>query len=356
MRLFPAEKGVRNNPMTNSPVEVLITVPFAEGLLERLRSVSTRVKISLNPVKRAEDIPADTWRRIEVLYTGGVLPDPGKIETPNLRWVQFHSAGIDSLLDAPLFDRQDITFTNLSGAAAPQMAEYVLAMMLALGRKLPALMDHQARADWPKDRFERFTPRELRGSRVGIVGYGSIGRELARLLQSFGVQVLGAKKDVRQPKDNGYVPEGLGDPEGVLFHRLYPIEALKSMLKECDFVVVAVPLTEETEDLIGEEEIRAMKSSAYIVDVSRGGIINPKALLSALQDNRIAGAALDVFHEEPLPSNSPFWKLSNIIITPHIAGQSAHYNERAMALFAENLELYLEGEPLLNQFDPHKGY
>jgi phosphoglycerate dehydrogenase-like enzyme len=285
-----------------------------------------------------------------------VLPDPDKFETPNLRWVQFHFAGIDSLLGTPIFDRSDITFTNLSGAAAPQMAEYVLSMMLALGRKLPALMDFQDRAEWPKDRFERFTPRELRGSTVGIVGYGSIGRELARLLQPFGVQVLAAKKDARQPKDTGYVAEGLGDPEGQFFHRLYPIEALKSMLKECDFVVLAVPLTKDTQNLIGEEEIRHMKSSAYIVDVSRGGIINPRALLSALQENRIAGAALDVFHEEPLPSNSPFWKLNNIIITPHIAGQSASYNERAVHLLAENLERYLEGEPLLNRFDPHKGY
>jgi phosphoglycerate dehydrogenase-like enzyme len=342
--------------MTNTPVEILITVPFSEALLERLRSVSNRVKISLNSAKRAEDIPADVWRKTEVLYTGSLLPDPEKIEIPNLRWVQFHSAGIDSLVNAPVFDREGITFTNLSGAAAPQMAEYVLAMMLALGRKLPALIDFQDRAEWPRDRFERFTPRELRGSTVGIVGYGSIGRELARLLQPFEVSVLGAKKDVRQPRDTGYVPEGLGDPEGHLFHRLYPIEALRSMLKECDFIVIAVPLTEETENMIGEEEFRAMKSAAYIVDVSRGGIINPKALLSALQENRISGAALDVFHEEPLPSNSPFWKLSNTIITPHIAGQSSKYNERALALFAENLERYLEGEPLWNKFDPHKGY
>jgi len=342
--------------MTNNPIEVLITIPFTEAQLERLRAISTRVKLTMNPARRVEDIPADVWLRTEVLYTGGLLPDPSKTELPNLRWVQFHFAGIDGMLDAPLFERENIIFTNLSGAAAPQMAEYVLTMMLALGRKLPALMDFQDRAEWPKDRFERFTPRELRGSTVGIVGYGSIGRELARLLQPFGVKVLAAKKDVRQPKDTGYVSEGLGDPDGLLFHRLYPIEALKSMLKECDFVAVAVPLTGETQNLIGEEELRAMKSTAYIVDVSRGGIINPKALLSALQDNRIAGAALDVFYEEPLPSNSPFWKLKNIIITPHIAGQSAHYNERAVDLFVENLERYAEGEPLLNRFDPHKGY
>jgi phosphoglycerate dehydrogenase-like enzyme len=353
---LPAKKEGNELRMTNAPVEVLITVAFADQLIEQLRSISPRLKISLYPVRRAEDVPGEIWRRTEVLYTGSVLPDPEKIAVPNLRWVQFHSAGIDSVLDAPLFDRENVTFTNLSGAAAPQMAEYVLAMMLALGRKLPALMDFQDRAEWPRDRFERFTPRELRGSTVGIIGYGSIGRELARLLQPLGVQILAAKKDVRQPKDTGYIAEGLGDPEGHLFHRLYPIEAIKSMVKECDFVVLAVPLTEETENLIGEDELRAMKSSVYLVDVSRGGIINPKALLSALQDNRIGGAALDVFAEEPLPANSPFWKLSNAIITPHIAGQSASYNERAARMFAENLKCYLDEEPLLNRFDPHKGY
>jgi phosphoglycerate dehydrogenase-like enzyme len=122
--------------MTNPPVEVLITVPFAEQLLEQLRTLSPRVKISLYPVRKAEDMPADVWRRAEVLYTGNVLPDPEKVDLPNLRWVQFHSAGIDGVLDAPLFDAvgEEIIFTNLSGAAAPHMAEYVLTMMLALGR------------------------------------------------------------------------------------------------------------------------------------------------------------------------------------------------------------------------------
>jgi phosphoglycerate dehydrogenase-like enzyme len=334
----------------------LITVPFAEQLLEQLRALSPRVKISLHPVRKAEDIPAEVWRRAEVLYTGSLLPDPEKIDLPNLRWVQLHSAGIDGLLDTPLFKAEEIIFTNLSGAAAPHMAEYVLAMLLALGHKLLPLLEMQEKAEWPRDRFERFTSRELRGSTVGIVGYGSIGRELARLLQPFDVQILASKRDVRHPKDTGYVPDGIGDPEGHFFHRLYPTEALRSMLKECDFVVVAVPLTEETKNMIGEEELRVMKSSAYLVDVSRGGIINPKALLSALQENRIAGAALDVFPEEPLPANSPFWKLSNSIITPHIAGQSAYYDARAMGLFVENLERYLNNKSLLNRFDPQKGY
>jgi phosphoglycerate dehydrogenase-like enzyme len=152
------------------------------------------------------------------------------------------------------------------------------------------------------------------------------------------------------------MPEGMGDPEGNLFSRLYPAEALRSMLKECDFVVVTAPLTADTHNLIGEEELRAMKNTAYLVDVSRGGVVNQRALLSALQENRLGGAALDVFPEEPLPANSPFWRLHNVIISPHIAWLTPHYNERAIDLFAVNLDHYLGGAPLLNRYESERGY
>ncbi len=335
-------------------IEVLVTINLSDGLVEKLKQVSPQLKLSVHPARRADEIPAEVWKRTEVLYTFNLLPEPDKV--PNLRWVQFHSAGIDALLSSPLFQRTDILFTTLSGAAAPQMAEYVLMMMLALGHKMPQLHQHQARADWPRERWEQFLPFELRGSTVGIVGYGSIGRELARILQPFGMNILAAKRDAMHPADTGYVHEGLGDPEGVYFNRLYPIEALNSMLRQCDFVVVTVPLTEKTHKLIGEEQFKAMKPGSYLVDVSRGDVVDEKALLSALQENRIAGAALDVFVEEPLPPSSPFWKLPNVIISPHIAGISPMYKDRAVDLFATNLERYLNGSSLFNRFEPERGY
>jgi phosphoglycerate dehydrogenase-like enzyme len=236
------------------------------------------------------------------------------------------------------------------------VAEHVLLMLLALGHKIPELAAFQARAEWPKDRWERFRALELRESTVGIVGYGSIGREVARLLHPLGTRILAAKRDVRHPEDNGYTPPGLGDPNGDLFTRLYPIQALRSMLKECDFVVVCLPLSPATRGLIGEAELAAMKPSAFLVDVSRGGIVNHAALITALQEKRIAGAALDVFPEEPLPSSSPLWKMPNVIITPHISGISAHYSQRAMELFLENLKRYLSGNLLYNLYDPELGY
>jgi len=196
----------------------------------------------------------------------------------------------------------------------------------------------------------------LRGSTVGIVGYGSVGREVARLLQPFNVRILATKRDVMHPHDIGYMPKGIGDPEGHLFTRLYPPQALKSMLKECDFVVITLPLSPETEDLIGKEELAAMKSTAFLINVSRGRVINTPALLSALQEGKIRGAALDVFSEEPLPPTSPFWKLPNVLITPHVAGNSSHYDERANELFCENIQRYLKGVTLLNRIDPVRRY
>ncbi|MEJ5201581.1 MAG: D-2-hydroxyacid dehydrogenase, partial [Anaerolineales bacterium] len=195
-----------------------------------------------------------------------------------------------------------------------------------------------------------------RGSTVGIVGYGSIGREIARLLLPFGVTILAAKRDVKHPQDTGYTIPGLGDPHGDFFHRLYPIQALKSMLKLCDFVIVSVPLTRQTRNMINADVLKAIKSGAYLIDIGRGGVIDQSALLDALQEHRLAGAALDVFAEEPLPPSSPFWHLPNVIISPHIAGISPYYRLRAADLFAENLQRYIRGIPLLNLLDLDNQY
>ncbi|HEX9012596.1 MAG TPA: D-2-hydroxyacid dehydrogenase [Anaerolineaceae bacterium] len=340
--------------MNIEPVEVLITVSFGEALLDDLKEISPRLRIHFQPARRVEDIPADLWSRVEVLYTDRVLPTAS--QAPNLRWIQFHYAGIDSVLDAPVLQKPELVITSLSGAAAPQMAEFAVTLMLAMGHRLPEMMAYQSRAEWPRDRFQRFQPVELRGSTVGLVGYGSIGREIARMLQPLKVQILAIKRDVMHPEDTGYMPDGMGDPEGSFFQRLYPMQALRSMLKECDFVVVAIPLNAQTKGLITVDDLKAMKPTAFLIDIGRGGIIDPAGLLSVLQDRKIAGAAIDVFSEEPLAPTSPFWKLPNVIISPHIGGSSLYYNDRAELLFAENLKRYLTGSALLNRFDPQKGY
>lgn len=335
-------------------VEVLITIPFPDDLLAQLRSISPRLRFIVHKATQTADILSEVWQRAEVLYTDRVLPTPE--QAPNLRWIQFHWAGVDHAIDAPILHKSGLVATSLSGAVAPKIAEYVLALLLALGHRLPDLIDHQRKSDWPKDRWKRFSPKELNSSTFGIVGYGSIGREVARLAAAFGATILATKRDAMHPADSGYTPEGLGDPTGELLRRLYPHQALRSMLRECDYIVVTVPLTSETRNLIGGEELAVVKPSAYLIDISRGGIVNHAALIAALRERKIAGAALDVFPEEPLPADSPLWKFTNVIISPHISGNTPNYDWHALALFAENLQRYLSGQSLYNRIDPEKGY
>lgn len=335
-------------------VEVLITLPFPEELVDQLRKVSPRLNITVHKARDAEEVPENIWKHTKVLYTNRVIPAPE--QAPNLRWIQFHWAGVDHATEEAILREEKVIATSLSGAHAPQMAEYVLMMLLALGHHLPSMIEYQKRHEWPKDRWERFSPQELSESTVGIVGYGSIGREVARLLSAFGTTILATKRDVMHPQDRGYIPKGRGDPNGELPRRLYPPQARISMLKECDYLVITVPLTSETEGLIGEEEIRALKEQAYIVDVSRGGVLDHEALITALRERRLGGAALDVFTAEPLPDDSPLWNFPNVIISPHISGNTPFYDERAIALFSENMQRYLADLPLYNVIDPERGY
>ncbi len=340
--------------MSDTPLEVLSTLPFSETQQAQLQAVAPRIHLTVLPARRPDEIPAEVWASCEVLYTDRILP--GLTQAPNLKWIQFHFTGIDFAVDSPFIRKSGVTVTSLSGAAVPQMAEYILMMLLSLGHRLPEAVANQLRCEWPRDRWERFSPRELRESTVGLVGYGSVNREVARLLQAFQVTVLAAKRNAMQPEDLGYSVPGLGDPHGQYFTRLYPYQAIKSMLKECDFVVVTLPLTPLTRNLFGVAEFSAMKPGAYLIQTGRGGVIDQTALLEALQEKRIAGAALDTFTEEPLPPASPLWKMPNVLLTPHIGSISPNYLQRAVDLFAVNLKRYVSGEMLLNRLDLELGY
>jgi phosphoglycerate dehydrogenase-like enzyme len=344
------ESGINDR----EPVEVLITLPFSDDLMDRIRTACPEIRIRAIKASRPEEIPAETWATTEVLYTARVLPAPEA--APDLRWIQFHYAGVDHAREAALLRRDGLAVTTLSGAAASQLAEYILMMLLSLGHRLPEIIDHQRRSVWPKDRWERFSPLELRNSTVGIIGYGSIGRQTARLLHPFGAQVLANKWDARHPEDPGYSMEGLGDPDGDFVHRLYPPTALHSMVRDCDYVVVCVPLTPATRGLVDKSVLASMPQSAYLVDVSRGGVVDHAALVDALRERQLAGAALDVFPEEPLPPDSPLWKFPNVILSPHISGNTPHYDQRAVDLFIVNLKRYLSGQRLLNLVDLERGY
>ena len=334
-------------------VKLLITVPLEEELVAKLQKRFPRLKISHQPIPKGEEAPEEIWAEAEVIYTFRELPAAEL--APNVRWIQFHTAGVNRNIEHPLLKREKLQATTLSGGNAPQVAEHALALLLALSHNLPAMLADQSRNKWSARRLERYQPSELYGSTVGIVGFGSVGQHLARLLKSFEVSVLASKRDLTAPEEGGYL-KGKEKDEGPLAHRLYPGQALRTLFKDCDFVVVSVPFTAETRGMIGAKQLSALKPSAFLVDVSRGGILDHEALIQALNDEKLAGAALDVFPEEPLPADSPLWTLPNVIVSPHVAGLSPHYDERAMALFIENMGRYLAGDELLNKVELDRGY
>jgi phosphoglycerate dehydrogenase-like enzyme len=335
------------------PVNVLCTLSFTEAQLDKLRAISPGLCVEQKPCHSATEVIAALTRETEVLYTFYAAFDPA--DYPALKWVQFHSAGVDHVLDTPLM-RSSVALTTLSGLHAPQIAEYVLASMLAFTRRVPTMLHYQKRAEWPKGRWDLFAGRELRGQTVGIVGYGSIGREVARLAKAFDMRVLVSKRDTNDMADSDYRLAGVGDVDGTLPDGVYGPDRLHGMLRWCDFVVVAAPLTPETRHMIDVAALRAMRPNAYLINIARGELIDEAALARALREGWIAGAGLDVFEEEPLPGDSPLWKLDNVILSPHVAGFSLAYDDRATDLFAQNLSRYLAGEPLLNLVNKERRY
>lgn len=334
-------------------VHVLCTLRFTEAQLDKLRAVSPRLVVHQVTCHNAEEVTAALDEHTEILYT---FRSPTTLAVaPRLRWVQLHSAGADHLIGTPLWE-SDVWITTASGIHAVTIAEYVLGSMLAFSRRFPRMFDYQQRAEWPRDRWQKFLGRELRGSSVCIVGYGSIGREVARQVRCLGMRVLAVKRNPEQRTDPGFRLPGTGDPDGSIPERIYPPEALHEALRQSDYVVVAVPSTPTTRHFIGEAELRAMPRHAYLVNIARGDVVDQEALVRALQEGWISGAGLDVFDPEPLPSDNPLWRLDNVILSPHVSGFTPHYDDYATDLFAENLRRYLAGEPLLNLVDRERGY
>ncbi|GAC1450552.1 MAG: D-2-hydroxyacid dehydrogenase [Ktedonobacterales bacterium] len=346
--------------MGNGSRTVLITARFEPQWLERLQALAPDLRIEQRAgsapgrAGEGEGVSDALWREVEVLYTFTTLPAPE--QAPRLRWVQLHSAGVNHVLTQPLF-RTDVAFTTASGVHAIPIAEYVLAVTLAHLHRVPRMLEWQGRGQWPPDaeRYPLFVPLELWGKTLGIVGYGSIGRQVARLAKGCGMRVLALQRG-EDHRDRGFVFPGVGDPEGTLPDRYYPPDELEGLLRESDIVVIALPLTPATRGLFGEAAFRAMKADAYLVNVARGPICDEAALIRALEERWIAGAALDVFWREPLPPEHPLWRLPNVILSPHVTGFTPHYDERGAQIFEENLRRYIAGEPLFNLVDKAQGY
>lgn len=326
-------------------MNVVIANEFSAQALEQIRAAVAGAAVHYYPNGAIDDVSTDVLAQADVLYTGRALPAPAA--APNLKWVQSHSAGVDHMIRDPLFVRADgepsgVQLTTASGVHAINIGEYILMMMLGLAHRIPAAFGMMQRQRWSTER-ERFLPVELYGATVGLVGFGAIARYTARLCRGFGMQVLALRR---------LEPDGR-EEAGVRFYRG---DELHALLRESDYVVLTAPLTRETHHLIDADALAAMKPSAFLVNISRGALVDEGALVEALQASRLAGAALDVFEQEPLPDNSPLWRMDNVILTPHIAGTTPNYERRAAELFAENLRRFSAGQSLINQVDFARGY
>jgi phosphoglycerate dehydrogenase-like enzyme len=259
---------------------------------------------------------------------------------PRLRWFHTVSAGVDGLVLPELAARDDLILTNNSGAYDVPIAEFVLGMIFAASKRVPAHLRYQREHRWAHG-AEVDEHAELRDAVLLILGMGSIGTELARLARGVGLRVVGVRRTAR--------PDPSAD-------RVVTPEHLPEAVRDADYLAVTAPLTARTRGLVSREVIAAMKPTAWLVNIARGPIVDEPALLEALRQRRIGGAAIDAWWEEPLPSGSPWWDLDNVIVTAHRSNSSPRLRERTLALFGENLQRFRRGEPLLNVVDKKLGY
>jgi len=278
---------------------------------------------------------------VEVLFAASLSPRQFQA-AKKLRWVHSPSAAVHQFMFREFVDT-DVLLTNSSQVHAPVVAEHVMAVIFALAKKIPAATRLARERLWGQEAIWRLGPRDIAGATLGLVGLGGIGRNVAKNASSLGMRVLAVREHPERER-----------PAGV--HEVFPSAKLPELLSESDYVVLSAPLTPETTGMIGRRELAAMKADASLVNVGRGPLVDERALVDALREQKIAGAALDVFDQEPLPSDSPLWSLENLLITPHTAGMSGQMWEHHYSLFRENLGRYLRGQPLLGRVDKQQGY
>jgi D-2-hydroxyacid dehydrogenase (NADP+) len=260
----------------------------------------------------------------DILLTFGAhMADHVLEKGKSLKWIQALGTGVDGIVDRPPF-RSGVLVTNMHGLHGDSVPEAAIMLMLALARDLPRAMRQRNARKW-----DRYPSRLLKGKTVGIFGVGAIAKSLAPKCKSFGMNVIGITSAVR-------------GVEG--FDRMVRRDDLESVVGELDFLVLLTPYTRETHGIVGERVLAAMKPSAFLVNLARGGIVDEDALERALREKRLAGAALDVFATEPLPESHPFWSMDNVIVTPHLGGFHDQYAEEALPTVVNNFRKFLAGD------------
>ena len=335
---------------------ILVTSPMSREYV---------AKLNANPhVGKAQQLPRELWRPFQELYDSGpqaAVTGPGAMGPyfaeadilvtmgmpqgsvawlPRLKWVQAWSAGVDSMKGSGIIEA-GVPTTTMAGANAAPVAEHAVMMMLMLAKNMKGFMENARQRKW------RPTPDvdELGGRTLGIVGLGAIGSRLAALGRAFGMRVLAVRRSAvaRQQQMDGV-------------DELLPPSDLPYLLAQSDYVALCVPLSAETQGMIGEAQLRAMKPKAFLINVARGEVVDERALVQALREGWIAGAGLDVFTNEPLEAESPLWDMHNVVTTSHRAGRTVRLEERQARMFEDNLERFLSGRPLLHQVDSAHPY
>jgi phosphoglycerate dehydrogenase-like enzyme len=277
------------------------------------------------------------------VFIGWSLRAPQFVAAKKLRWIHSPAAAVHQLMFPELVE-SSVVLTNSTGIHGPVVAEHAIAVLLAMAKRLPQAMLYQAKREWSQDQLwqQRPRPREVADATVVIVGMGGIGREFAARAKALGMKVLAVRENPAKGRDGA--------------DSVYSSAQIDEVLPQADYVLLCTPVTPATTGMMNAARLGKMKPDAYLINVARGPLIDEAALLDALRHHRIAGAALDVFVEEPLPSDSLFWSLDNVLITPHTAAVTERLWERHYRLIAENMKRFLAGEPLLNEVDKKRGY
>ncbi|MCC7105156.1 MAG: D-2-hydroxyacid dehydrogenase [Chloroflexi bacterium] len=315
---------------------VAVVARDADWLVEQLRQSAPQIQL----VSGAEEADfGDDLERVEALllweYASTIVQRLWP-RLPNLRWVQVAAAGVDALV-FPALVESDVALTNARGLYSDAIAEFALALILAHAKRLPDYWSQQRQGVW-----RSLESHDLLDRTLGIVGFGHIGRAVARRARPFGMRVIGLRSTASA---------GDQDADEVLGR-----DRLDDLLAASDYVALTLPLTAGTRGLIGAPELALMRPSAVLINLGRGGLVDEAALDQALRAGRLAGAAFDVFAEEPLPLSSPLWDAPNFVVTPHVAGDAERWRQTTVALFLENLQRFVKGEPLENLVDKARGY
>ena len=327
-------------------MRLLLDAEIQPDTIDRVRALSPDLEVVDVSGDPTFDPLALTDPEVEIVIGSRVPSDLSRV--PRLRWLQLRSAGVNHLADDPPW-RKGVLVTNARGVYAIPIAEYVSGMVLRI---------HQPGA-WARDQRSHVWPDEaplisiVRDTTAVIVGYGSIGREVARQLSSLGIRIHAVKSRPDERRDIAFRVPGTGDPDGSIPDRIVGVEALRDTVRDADVVVLTLPLTDATRGIISADVIAALRPGAWLINVARGPLVDEAALLEALRAGRLAGAVLDVFGQEPLPPDSPWWDMPNVIATPHASGVTLRFFDE---LVIENVRRYLAGETLLNPVDPERGY